>query len=135
MKILAAALLYFAIVFGAGFVLGPVRVLFIEPRVGATVAVLLETPILLAAMIIGARIAVRFFALGRSGAVLLSVGALALVVQQVADVAVAVLLRGMMVADHIAQFTSAAGMVYAALLVAFVVMPWMVGRGPNATSR
>jgi hypothetical protein len=135
MKILAAALLYFAIVFGAGFVLGPVRVLFIEPRVGATVAVLLETPVLLAAMIIGARIAVRFFALGRSGAVLLSVGALALVVQQVADVAVAVLLRGMMVADHIAQFTSAAGMVYAALLVAFVVMPWMVGRGPNATAR
>jgi hypothetical protein len=60
---------------------------------------------------------------------------LALVVQQVADVAVAVLLRGMMVADHIAQFTSAAGMVYAALLVAFVVMPWMIGRGPNATAR
>lgn len=48
MKILAAALLYFLIVFGVGFLVGPVRVLYVEPRVGSTAAVMLEAPILLA---------------------------------------------------------------------------------------
>ncbi|MGD1153715.1 MAG: hypothetical protein ABR911_12710 [Syntrophales bacterium] len=33
MRILKAGILYFALVFGAGFVLGTVRVLFVEPRI------------------------------------------------------------------------------------------------------
>jgi hypothetical protein len=57
MKMLAAAVVYFLIVFGTGFLVGPVRV-YVEPRLGTTAAVLLEAPILLVAMAIGARIAV-----------------------------------------------------------------------------
>ena len=46
----AAVALYFAIVFGVGFLLGPIRVFLLEPRLGATLAVLLEAPLLLIAM-------------------------------------------------------------------------------------
>jgi hypothetical protein len=35
MKITGAAILYFIIVFGVGFLLGPIRVFLLEPRVGA----------------------------------------------------------------------------------------------------
>lgn len=116
MKILTAVVLYFAIVFGTGFLVGPVRVLFVEPQVGNTVAVVLEAPVLLAAMIVGATLAIRGSAVERSVAALLSVGGFALFVQQVADVAVGVLLRGMTLGDHVAQFGTVPGMIYAALL-------------------
>jgi hypothetical protein len=43
MQILKAGLLYFALVFGAGFVLGAVRVLWIVSRFGARAAELMET--------------------------------------------------------------------------------------------
>ena len=132
MKTLAAPFLYFAIVFGAGFVVGPLRVLYVEPRVGITTAVLLEAPILLIAMLVGAKLTVRWMQ-APSVAALLGVGILALVMQQVSDVAVGVFLRGMTVADHIAQFGTPAGMIYSALLAAFAMMPWLIGRG--ATGR
>jgi hypothetical protein len=34
MQILKAGVLYFALVFGAGFVLGPIRILWAVPRLG-----------------------------------------------------------------------------------------------------
>jgi hypothetical protein len=34
LNILKAAVVYFALVFGAGFILGPIRILFIVPRFG-----------------------------------------------------------------------------------------------------
>ena len=53
------AAIYFAIVFAVGLVLGPVRVLWLEPWSGKTIAVLLETPFLIAAMWFGAGVAQR----------------------------------------------------------------------------
>ena len=43
-SIAKAALLYFAVVFAAGFLLGTVRTLWIAPRLGTRVAELAETP-------------------------------------------------------------------------------------------
>ena len=128
MKILGAALLYFAIVFGTGFLVGPLRVLYAEPRVGTTAAVLLEVPILLVAMIVGATIAVRWLDAKPSTRALVTVGTVSLVFQHVADVAVGVLLRGMSVEDHLAQFATTPRMIYGALLVAFALMPLLMRR-------
>jgi hypothetical protein len=44
-----AGALYALIVFLIGFILGTIRVLIIVPRLGETAAVLLETPLILAA--------------------------------------------------------------------------------------
>ncbi len=54
-RILKAAAYYFAAVFGAGFVLGTVRVLWLAPQLGARAAELLETPIMLVVMLVAAR--------------------------------------------------------------------------------
>jgi len=41
MRILKAALAYFALVFGAGFMLGPIRILWVAPRLGERMAELM----------------------------------------------------------------------------------------------
>ena len=55
MRVMASILLYFAIVFVVGFLLGPVRILVLEPLVGPTLAVACEAPILVAVMIASSR--------------------------------------------------------------------------------
>ena len=52
---LKAGVTYCAIVYLAGFVLGTLRVILIAPRIGATAAVVLETPIILAVSWFAAR--------------------------------------------------------------------------------
>src|SRR4029453_12356674 len=58
-EILGAGALYFALVFGAGFVVGFVRVLWLVPRVGERTAELLEAPLMLAVTIVAARSVVQ----------------------------------------------------------------------------
>jgi hypothetical protein len=48
-----AGLAYFALVFGAGFVLGVLRVSFLVPRFGERIAELGEMPLMLAVIVIG----------------------------------------------------------------------------------
>jgi hypothetical protein len=48
-KAIGAGALYFALIFALGFVLGTVRVLWLAPLVGETLAVLAEQPIMLTA--------------------------------------------------------------------------------------
>ena len=49
MQVVKAGVLYFALVFGVGFVLGTIRTLLVVPRVGTRKAELMEMPIMLAA--------------------------------------------------------------------------------------
>lgn len=55
MRLLSAAALYFGVVFVAGFLLGSVRVLWLEPRMEKALAILCETLFLLLAMVLAAR--------------------------------------------------------------------------------
>ena len=65
MKLLKPALIYFAMVFGAGFVLGPIRVLWLVPKLGGQhaerYAELMEVPIMLVVIWLVARWLVRRF--------------------------------------------------------------------------
>jgi hypothetical protein len=54
-QILKVAILYFALVFGAGFVLGTIRTLLVVPRVGTRMAELMEMPIMLVVTIVASR--------------------------------------------------------------------------------
>lgn len=128
MRLAGAAALYCAIVFGVGFLLGPLRVLWLEPRLGKTLAIFCETPFLLAAMVVAARWVPRKVGLRGGPASLAAMGAGALVLQQVADFAVGVALRGMTPGELVANFGTPAGLVYAAALLAFAAMPALVNR-------
>ena len=55
MQVLKASALYFVLVFGAGFVLGPIRILWLVPRVGERTAELIEAPIMLVVIVLAAR--------------------------------------------------------------------------------
>ena len=56
---LKAAGLYFAVVFGAGVVLGTLRALWLAPQTGSRAAELVEMPFMLAVMIVAALRIVR----------------------------------------------------------------------------
>ncbi len=54
-RVVGAGLLYFALTFGAGFLLGPIRILWLEPRLGARNAELLEIPVMVGVTFLAAR--------------------------------------------------------------------------------
>jgi hypothetical protein len=125
-RILFAAGLYFLIVFAVGFLLGPIRVLLLEPRIGGLAAELCEAPFLLAAIVIAARTVPRMTRVLPDPRAWWAIGLGALVMQQVADLIVGQALRGISVGEQIDRFATPEGAVYAALLVAFAIMPALV---------
>lgn len=130
--VVAAAALYFVMVFAVGFALGPVRVLWLEPVLGKTIAVLIESPALVVAMIFAARLAPRWTRMRGNWAAYVTVGVLALVFQQIADLAVGFGLRGMTLNDQAAYFATPPGYIYLATLVIFAIMPLAVRRKAEA---
>lgn len=123
MRILLAALLYFAIVFGVGLLLGPLRVLWLEPWLGRTIAVLCEAPVLLLVMGLAARRVPRRLGTATDPGSLAAIGIGALIMQQIADFAVGIGLRGITPAAQLAYLLTPPGLVYCAALVAFAAMP------------
>src|SRR5437870_3963827 len=85
MQILKAGVLYFALVFGAGFALGTVRTLWIVPRVGTRRAELMETPLMLVVTIVAARWIVLHFAVPSTPSSRLGMGCIALVLLLLAE--------------------------------------------------
>jgi len=127
-KIASAALLYFLAVFGAGFALGSIRVLLLEPRLGVVAATLCEAPFLLLAMIMAAHWIPRLVSMPAGIGAMLAVGFGALALQQAADLVVGTALRGISAADQLARLASPEGAIYAVLLVLFALMPAIVNR-------
>jgi hypothetical protein len=124
LRVAKAAALYFVLVFLVGLALGPIRVVWIEPALGQTLAVLLEAPLLMAAMAIAAPRVVRWAALGGEGWFShLCVGVAALILQQIADLSVGFGLRGMSLDQQLAYFATAPGYIYAFTLLAFALAP------------
>ena len=122
-RLLIASGGYFGVVFAVGLLLGPIRVLWLEPWLGATLAVLCEMPFLLAAMGWAARNAPKWAGLPRGLLSRLAMGLLALLMQQAADLSVGFGLRGMNLQAQLDYFSTPAGWVYAFALVLFVFMP------------
>ena len=128
MRVLRAGALYFLLVFGAGFLLGPIRVLWIVPAVGTRNAELLEAPIMLVVIVVAARWLVRRFALPSSAATRLGVGAVALGLLIAAEITVALRLRGLSFSEYLTGRDPVSGTVYRVLLVVFALMPLLVAR-------
>lgn len=128
MRIIGAAALYFLIVFRTGFLLGPIRIFRLEPSLGETIAILCEAPFILIAIVLAARWVPRWLSLTTDAWRLAAMGIGALVLQQVADFAVGGFLRGITPIEQLMHLATPAGLIYAALLIAFAAMPLLGNR-------
>lgn len=127
-RTLKAGLAYFALVFGAGFVLGSIRVPLLVPRFGERVAELVEMPIMFVLIVASARFIVRRFSLPGDTAARLGAGFLALALLLAAEVLLAVALQERTLGEYVASRDPVSGTVYLAMLALFAVMPLVLAR-------
>ena len=128
MRILKAGMLYFALVFVAGFVLGTIRTLWIVPRVGVRAAELMETPIMFAVIVFAARWVARRFLLRPALATRLGYGFIALGLLLITEFTMVLWLRGLTIREYLAGRDPVAGAVYLIMLGVFALMPLLVAR-------
>lgn len=128
MRTFLVAATYFGCVFGAGFLLGAVRVPFLVPRLGERVAELVEMPVMFVVIVFAARFVVRRFADSRATASWLPVGLLALAFLVGAELALATLLQPRTVVEYIASRDPVSGGVYLGMLGVYALMPAIVDR-------
>jgi type IV secretory pathway TrbD component len=128
MRIVKAGVLYFALVFGAGFVLGTIRTLWIVPRLGTRMSELMETPIMLVISIVAARWTVLRLAVPSVPSARVVMGGIALVLMLVAEFGFVLWLRGISIRDYLATRDPVSGTVYCVMLVVFAIMPLLLAR-------
>jgi hypothetical protein len=113
---------YFAAAFAAGFALGTLRVLWLEPRLGATASVAAELPLMLAISWFAAGAVLRRWPVpevrGRIAA-----GALALALLLFAEATLVAGLQGESLADWAAGLASPPGALGLAGQIVFAVFP------------
>jgi hypothetical protein len=120
--LLRAGFTYFGFVFGAGFLLGAVRVLVLVPRLGARLAELSEMPLMAVVIVLAARHVLRRWPLP-SATARLQVGGLALALLLAAELTLAALVQGQSPAQWIASRDPVSGPVYLAMLLVYALMP------------
>jgi hypothetical protein len=125
-------LAYFALVFGAGFVLGALRVSFLVPRLGERVSELSEMPVMFAVIFLAAGFVVRRFAVPPAMSARLGTGLLGLGLLLAAELLLAVVLQARSLADYVASRDPVSGSVYLAMLALFALMPAFVGRAERS---
>ena len=131
---LRACIAYFGIVFGAGFLLGSVRVPFLVPRLGERIAELIEMPFMFAVIFFAAKFLLRRFGTRLKGSMWLAVGALSLLFLLAAELLLAVALQGQSLTEYIASRDRVSGAVYLGMLALFAAMPWLQQRLSNQSS-
>ncbi|MBW8366656.1 MAG: hypothetical protein K0M70_02215 [Arenimonas sp.] len=132
MRIVKAGLVYFALVFGAGFALAFVRIPFLVPAFGVRTAELMELPVMIAVIIWASRrLALQHSDLSRRAR--LGAGLLAFACLVTAELAVACFLGARSPGDYIASRDPVSGSVYLASLVLFAMAPalWHGREGPK----
>jgi len=128
MSILKAGALYFALVFGAGFVLGTVRTVWVVPRFGTRMAELMETPIMLVVTMVAARWIVRRLAVPSVPSSRLGMGFVALGLMLVAEFGFVLRLRGLSIREYLASRDPVSQTVYYLMLGMFAIMPFLIAR-------
>jgi len=128
-KAVVAGILYFAVVFAFAFAIGTVRVLLVAPRLGETLAVLLELPVVLGASwaCCGALVT-RLTVSPRPGDRMM-MGGVAFVVLQAAEALLAIFVFGRSPTVYLAAFTTLAGQLGLAGQIGFALIPLVRRRG------
>ena len=123
-----AALAYFGIVFVAGFALGTIRVLFIEPHLGPVWSVALELPVMLGVSAFVACWVVGVCSVEPVASALLRMGLVALVLLVAAETPLGLFAFGLSIADQFSAYASLRGALTLAGQVGFGLMPLLVAR-------
>jgi hypothetical protein len=126
--LLKAAIVYFALVFGAGFALGTLRVLVVVPLIGDRTAELIELPVMLVVVVLAARWVTRRLAVPVDASTRLAMGGIALALMLAFEFTVVLKLRGMTLRSYIDGFDPVTGSVYYAAQLAMALMPWILAR-------
>jgi len=121
-----AGALYFAIVFGAGFILGPLRVFFLVPEVGTRIAELIEMPVMLIIIFFAARWVTHRFDLPVKSASRIMAGITALALMLLAEFSVVLKIRGLTISDYLSERDPVSGTVYYVMLGVFAAMPYLL---------
>ena len=118
-----AGIAYAIVVFLIGFGLGTFRVLLLIPQVGETVAVSLETPLMLAASWFVCRWCLDWLDVPRTVEARSLMGAIAFAVLMSVEVYLAVLAFGRSMTEHLASYASVAGAIGLAGQILFATFP------------
>ena len=127
-RTIKAGILYFALVFGIGFLLGPIRILWLVPHFGTRTAELMEAPVMFVAIVFAARWTVRRLALPFRPSTRVGMGCLSLVLLLIAEFTLVLWLRRMSISDYLANRDPVSGTVYYVMLGVFAVMPLFVNQ-------
>ena len=120
---ICAALVYFALVLGSGFLFGVIRVSFIVPRIGERWAELAEMPFMAAAIFCAAGLVLRKFPAVRVQGRTWFVGLVALALAIAAELGLVVALQTQTLGEYLASRDRISGSVYLGMLAVFALMP------------
>lgn len=126
MKILKAGLLYFVVVFGAGFVLGTIRTLWVVPSVGTRTAELMEMPFMLVVVILAAKFVIKHYNVTPAPILRLGIGLVAFVMLLATEFTVVLWLRGLSIGEYLATRDPVSASVYYTMLLIFLFMPLLI---------
>lgn len=125
---LKAGLIYFAIVFGFGFIFGTIRTLWIVPHIGARTAELIETPLMIAISFLAAHKIVRHLHVPFTIFKRLTMGIVGLALMLCAEFTLVLWLRGLSLQQYFATRDPVSGTAYYFALLLFAIAPLLVGR-------
>jgi hypothetical protein len=120
---LKAGALYFAVVYVVGFLLGTVRVLLLLSRVGETVAVLLEAPLMLLISWIAVRWITESFSVPATVPPRVAMGATAFALLILGELVVSILVFGRSLDATVAAYRSLPGIVGLSTQLIFALIP------------
>ena len=134
-RVVGAGVLYFALTFGAGFLLGPIRILVLEPRLGVRAAELLEIPVMIGVTLLAARWVTARLAVPTATGPRLGMGLLAAGLLLAAEFTLVLRLRGLTLEDYFASRDPISGSAYYASVLLLALLPLLVNRPRAAPSR
>jgi hypothetical protein len=118
-----AGVAYAVTVFAIGFLLGTARVLLLAPRVGPTIALSIEAPIILTASWYVSKLWARRLALGAEIPLRILVGGVAFVTLMTLEVALSISLFHRSIGEYLAELRSPAGAIGLGAQICFATFP------------
>ena len=120
---LKAGFSYFATVFAAGFMLGAIRTLLVEPKIGALAAVALEMPLMLAVSWMACGWALRRFEVDSKVSTRLVMSVVAFALLMTAELLFSMLLAGRSISDHLTLYLTAPMLLGLSAQLAYALFP------------